>query len=62
MDRSEVQSNYKWKTTDIFESDEKWEEAFKALEGKLDFNKFCGTLSNAENILAYFSAEENFTR
>ena len=62
MDRSEVQSNYKWKTTDIFESDEKWEEAFKILEEKLDFNKFCGTLSNAENILAYFEAEERFTR
>ena len=62
MDRSEVQNSYKWKTTDIFKSDEEWEEAFKALESKLDFAKFCGTLSNAENILAYFAAEEQFTR
>ena len=61
MERTEVQNNYKWRTSDVFASDEKWEEAFSALEKSIDFAKYRGTLKTADNILAYFKAEEAFT-
>ena len=58
MERSEVAANYRWKTEDIFENDEAWEKAFASLEGKEDFSAYRGTLNSAENLLAYFKAEE----
>ncbi len=61
MERKDVQANYKWHTSDVFESDEAWEEAFSALEKSVDFAKYRGTLNTAENILAYFKAEADFT-
>ena len=61
MERTEVQENYKWKTSDVFPTDEAWEEAFGALEKSVDFAKYRGTLHTAENILAYLKAEEDFT-
>ncbi len=61
MERSEVTEQYKWKVSDIFESDEAWEKAFSELEGKIDFAKYRGTLNNTENILTYFKAQEAFS-
>ena len=58
MERNEVQEQYKWKISDVFESDEKWEQAFAALEGKIDFAKYQGTLNTVEGLLAYFKAQE----
>lgn len=60
MERKEVKEQFKWKTEDLFGSDEEWEKAFSALEKKIDFSKYRGTLNNAENILAYYTAEEAF--
>ena len=61
MERNEVQEQYKWKIQDVFESDEKWEAAFAALEQREDLTKFRGTLGTAEGLLAYFKAEEEIT-
>ncbi len=61
MERKDVQENYKWKISDVFESDEKWEEAFAALEGRIDFDKYRGTLNTVDGLLAYFKAEEALT-
>lgn len=58
MKRSEVNTQYKWKTEDVFENDEAWERAFAEVDGKIDFEKYRGTLNTAKNILAYFKAEE----
>ena len=60
MERKEVQTEYKWKVEDVFESDEAWEKAFAAVEGKIDFAKYRGTLNTADNVLAYYRAEEAF--
>ncbi len=60
MERKDVQEKYKWKISDVFESDEKWEEAFAALEGRIDFAKYKGTLGTAEGLLAFFAADESF--
>ena len=59
MERSEVESRYKWKTEDIFPSDEAWEESFSAAEKLLDFSSFKGTLRSAENVYRFFKRQEN---
>ena len=61
MERKEVPELYKWRVTDVFASDEAWEKAFAELENILDFAKYRGTLNCAENVLAYFKAEEAFS-
>ncbi len=58
MERKDVQEKYKWKVSDVFESDEEWEAAFSALEGRLDFAKYKGTLGSVEGLLAFFDVEE----
>ncbi len=60
MERKDVAQEYKWKTDGLFASDEAWEEQFSALEKGGDFSRFQGTLNNAESILAFFRAEEEF--
>ena len=60
MERKDVQEKYKWKVSDVFESDEKWEEAFSSLEKRVDFEKYKGTLGTVEGLLAFFGAEEAF--
>lgn len=62
MERNEVKEEYKWKVSDLFESDEAWEDAFSSLEGSIDFARFQGTLNSVENLLAYFGAEESLAR
>lgn len=61
MERTAVQEQYQWNTSELFESDEKWEEAFAALEKSIEFAKFRGTLNSVEGLLTYFKAEEAVT-
>ncbi len=61
MKRSEVPEQYKWRVSDVFPCDEAWEGAFSALESKVDFAKFKGTLHTVENLLAFFKADEAFS-
>ena len=54
MERKDVQNDLKWKTTDIFESDEAWEAEYKAVEkeyGNYDFTVFKGKLSDKQTLL-----------
>ena len=55
MERQEIAENLKWKTSDVFESDEAWEQEFKKVEKEYfsyDYSKFKGKLSNKEDLLA----------
>ncbi len=61
MERKDVNEKYKWRLSDVFGSDEAWEEAFAALEPKIDFARYRGTLNTAENVLAFFEAENAFS-
>ncbi len=61
MERKEVEKKYIWKVSDVFKNDEAWEKAYAELEKELDFKKYQGTLKNAENILAYFRAEDDYS-
>ncbi len=58
--RDEIEAQYKWKLTDIFESDEIWEDSFKSVEAKIhELKKFEGILTETHNnILNYLKLEE----
>lgn len=58
MERQSVENKYKWKITDIYESDEEWEKQYKNAETLLDFKKFEGKLDNADNVVELFYAQE----
>lgn len=53
-ERHEVPEHLKWRVEDIFETIEDWEEAYKEVEGKLDFSAYEGKLSDADTLLACF--------
>ncbi len=57
MERKDIAENLKWKTTDIFPSDEAWEAEFKAIQetyGNYDFSVFKGKLGNKKDLLECF--------
>ena len=58
MERSEVEAKYKWKTEDIFSSDEEWEKCFAEAEKLLDFSAFEGKLSDAGKFAAFLARQE----
>ncbi len=61
MKRSEVKEQYKWKTDDIFASDELWEESFAEAEKSLSFSRFAGKLNNSDTLLEFFKADDKFS-
>ena len=60
MKRNEIDEKYLWNTSEVFASDEAWEQAFSALEVPAFAEKYKGTLNTAANILSYFRAEEEY--
>ena len=62
MERSEVESKYKWRSEDIYPSDEAWEADFLKAEKFLDFSAFEGKLSSASSLAAFFAKEEEAGR
>lgn len=65
MERNEVPQNLKWKTSDIFESDEAWEKEYKAVDelySAYDFEAaFKGKLGNRDTLLAYFKMQDEMS-
>ena len=60
MERKDVQERYKWKISDLFESDEAWEREYASLERIPDVAQFRGTLSSAERTAAFFAVTEAY--
>lgn len=58
MLRSEVNEKYIWKTSDIYKSDEEWEQAFDKLSNSLDFSSYVGKLSDRDTLLKYLKAND----
>ncbi|MBQ8295352.1 MAG: oligoendopeptidase F [Clostridia bacterium] len=57
MERKEIAQNLKWKVSDLFESDEAWEQEYKAVEtaySNYDFSAFKGNLANKSTLLECF--------
>lgn len=65
LERKEVPAALKWKLTDIFESDEAWEEEYKAVEKEFssyDFSVFKGKLSDKQTLLKCFELSDMLSR
>lgn len=65
MERKNVAENLKWRTTDIFPSDEAWEKELKEIEetyGNYDFTVFKGKLGNKEDLLACLKLNDAIAR
>ena len=60
MERKEVETKYRWKMEDVFESDEAWEKAYAELEVLPDVASFRGKLTSAERLAAYFAMTEAY--
>ena len=65
MERVEIAENLKWKTSDIFKSDEAWEAEYKAVEeeyANYDFSFYKGKLGKKETLLACFALNDKVSR
>ena len=58
--RTQIEEKYKWDLTDIYKSDENWEEDFKWILAQIPhYREFVGKLSsNAETLLACFKFDD----
>ena len=65
MERKDISQQLKWKTTDIFPTDEAWEQEFKAVETDFagyDFSVFKGKLGDKETLLKCFRLIDTISR
>ncbi len=65
MERNTVAENLKWRTTDIFPSDEAWEKEFKDIEntyGNYDFSVFKGKLHDKGTLLDCLKLNDAISR
>ena len=60
MKRSEVKEQYKWKTEDIYGSNEAWEKAFEKAEKRLDFAGYEGKLGDKNTLLNFLRANDEY--
>ena len=58
MERKDVASKYLWKVSDIYPSDEAWEEAYRQAENAISFQSYAGRLGDPEALLALFRRQE----
>ncbi|MGN0806470.1 MAG: oligoendopeptidase F [Candidatus Coproplasma sp.] len=62
MDRNEVKLNYKWKTEDIYSSDEEWEKALEKANSALSFSQYSGKLGDRNTLLEYYQKTGEFLK
>lgn len=65
MERKDILEKFKWKLSDVFESDEAWENAYESLKKdceQFDFNQFKGKLANKQDLLACLWANDDVSR
>ena len=65
MERKDIPQNLQWKTTDVYPSDEAWEEEFKAVEQEYtnyDYSQFQGKLADKQTLLACLQLSDVISR
>lgn len=60
--RSEIEEKYKWKTSDVYASEEEWEKEYDAVKDKIDFSKFVGQLSDDEVLFEFLEANNEVVK
>jgi oligoendopeptidase F len=54
-ERKDIDPRYQWDLTEMYKSDEEWEEELKEIDAMIEkAGSFAGTLHDAEHILAGF--------
>ena len=61
MKRQDVKLQYKWKTEDIFSSDEEWEKCYEQAEKTLDFSAYAGKLGDSDVLLSFFKHDDEYS-
>ncbi|MCD8041400.1 MAG: oligoendopeptidase F [Clostridia bacterium] len=61
MQRDQVKENRKWKTEDIYSSDEEWEKSFEQLSAQLNFSQYAGKLSDKKTLLKFLKESDKFS-
>ena len=65
MERKDINTNLQWKTEDIFDTDEAWEQEFKAVEseyGSYDFSVYENTFTDKAKLLECFALSDTIGR
>lgn len=62
MERKEVSEKYKWKTSDIFTTDDDWESAYETVSARLDFSCFIGNLGEKEKLLEFLKLNDEILK
>ena len=65
MERKDIPENLKWKVSDIFESDDAWEQEFKSVEDEYvayDYSVFKGKLGDKKVLLDCFRLNDTISR
>lgn len=62
MNRQEVREQFKWKLSDIYSSDEKWEEDYEKARKLNDFSKYSGELCNKKHLLEYLRKTDEYCK
>lgn len=62
MKRQDVKTEYKWKTEDLYATDEKWEEDFKKAQNIQDFSKYSGKLGNKKELLKFLRENDEYVK
>ncbi len=62
-ERCDVEQQYKWDLSTLFENDELFEESLNSIDEEINkLADYAGTLNNADAVLAFLQAETNVTR
>ena len=62
MKRQDVKTEYKWKTEDLYATDEKWEEDFKKAQNIQDFSRYSGKLGNKKELLKFLRENDEYVK
>ena len=62
MKRQEVKTEYKWKTEDIYATDEMWEEDFKKAQNIPAFSAYSGKLGDRKQLLKFLRENDEYVK
>ncbi|MGN0803994.1 MAG: hypothetical protein ACI4MS_01245, partial [Candidatus Coproplasma sp.] len=61
MKRSEVKIQNRWKTEDVYPSDEAWEKAFEDADKEFNLGRFEGKLNDRDSLLEFYRVTDKFS-
>ncbi len=62
MERKEVKQQYKWKTEDIFSSDEEWEKSYEKAANSVNLSQYSGKLGDRKVLLDFLKKNDGLLK